>query len=1084
MNLLHAIWSRSGPEDGEPALLLWGEDPARAGDGPRASVSRAARSHPFVIPPREVRTLLGKVSDGLLYECAEPGEAEMLWPTLLGRPLPSAATGKRARQRARLHPWKIAGLFVPPGDVLPFLVGLPREAPGHLTYGTTIRYWVEAASFCLGLLARQRIIPTVAWQGGLSGRRQSALWRPVLTDEEDRLALEILIAALPPVCRAEIDRASTGTRLRLGHAGFTVRSFISTVLDASLRRLLAEEGFPENGSKRSMASRLPGGPLGTWLKGLGWIDGRLEGEPRALEDFAREVQRWNETLAEPAPGAYRTAFRLLPPQSQGEKAPDRGDGPPPGGDPPEEAGRADADLRWTLEFCLQDRHDLSLTLPAERIWADASQGIVWQGRVLERPQDRFLEDLGRASLIFPPLERALETALPTSCELALDEAYGFLSQAGPLLEESGFGVLAPAWWSDQQSQPKLRLRLRPASGLDGPVPQAGTEASGTAVGGSEMGTGAIIDYNWEVALGQTVLTASEFHRLVALRRPLVQVEGRWFEIKPEQSATISRLLSSKEEDRGITLAEAIHWGIGGMDPNLDLPPTEVEAEGWVGRFLERIRDHEAPQPVTMGPEFHGVLRPYQERGVSWLEFMRQCGLGACLADDMGLGKTVQLIALLLHERREGEGRPAGPTLVLCPMSVVGNWQREIERFAPSIRTMVHHGLRRLRDSSFAAQATAHDVVISTYALAHRDRLQLRRVEWERLVLDETQNIKNPSTLQSRAVRLLKARTRVALTGTPIENRLAELWSILDVLNPGYLGNRTEFRRTFAVPIERYRDPRRRVRLRTLVQPFILRRLKTDPQVIRDLPEKLEMQVFCNLTREQATLYQSVVNEMMAAIERSRGMARRGLILATLTRLKQICNHPVHYLQDGSSIEGRSGKVARLEEMCEEVLSVGDRALVFTQFTAMGRILQGRLADRLRADVIFLHGGIPKAARDRLVERFQEEDGPPIFLLSLRAGGTGINLTAANHVFHFDRWWNPAVEDQATDRAFRIGQTRNVQVHKFVCVGTLEERIDRMILEKRELASSIVGAGEQWLTELDTAQLRELFALSHDAVSED
>jgi SNF2 family DNA or RNA helicase len=418
------------------------------------------------------------------------------------------------------------------------------------------------------------------------------------------------------------------------------------------------------------------------------------------------------------------------------------------------------------------------------------------------------------------------------------------------------------------------------------------------------------------------------------------------------------------------------------------------------------------------------------------------------------------------------------------MSVVGNWQREIERFAPSLHTMVHHGLHRRRDHTFAEEAADNDTVVTTYALAHRDRAQLRTVAWERIVLDEAQNLKNPVTLQARAVRSLRANTRVALTGTPLENRLSELWSILDTLNPGYLGTRAEFRRRYSIPIERNRDPNRREGLRRLVQPFLLRRLKTDPDVIRDLPEKLEMVVYCNLTREQAALYQAVLDEMLGAVERSSGIARRGLILAVLTRLKQVCNHPSHYLRDGGPIEGRSGKTARLAEMMEEVLAVGERALIFTQFTEMGHILRAFLAERLRTEVMFLHGGTPKMERDRMVERFSAPDGPRVFLLSLRAGGTGLNLTPATHVFHFDRWWNPAVEDQATDRAFRIGQTRRVQVHKYVCVGTLEERIDKMIRDKRELANLVVGAGEDWLTELDTGQLRDVLRLSRDAVSED
>jgi SNF2 family DNA or RNA helicase len=375
-------------------------------------------------------------------------------------------------------------------------------------------------------------------------------------------------------------------------------------------------------------------------------------------------------------------------------------------------------------------------------------------------------------------------------------------------------------------------------------------------------------------------------------------------------------------------------------------------------------------------------------------------------------------------------------------------------------------------------------VISSYALVHRDREALASVAWDGVVLDEAQNVKNPDTLQARAVRALKATYRFALTGTPIENRLSELWSIVEFLNPGYLGSRNGFRQRFVTPIERWQDPERAAQLRRLVRPLVLRRLKTDRTIIDDLPEKLEMKVFCTLTPEQATLYQAVVADMLRQIEASEGIQRRGLVLATLTRLKQVCNHPAHFLADGSALAGRSGKLERLQEMLDEVLAEGDRALVFTQFAELGGRLQEHLQSHFGHEVLFLHGGVAAERRDALVRRFQEDSlGPRIFILSLRAGGIGLNLTNANHVFHFDRWWNPAVEDQATDRAFRIGQRRNVQVHKFVCAGTLEEKIDALIESKKALAEQVVGAGEAWLTELSTAELRDLVTLQASAVVE-
>ncbi len=453
---------------------------------------------------------------------------------------------------------------------------------------------------------------------------------------------------------------------------------------------------------------------------------------------------------------------------------------------------------------------------------------------------------------------------------------------------------------------------------------------------------------------------------------------------------------------------------------------------------------------------------------------------------MGLGKTIQAITLLLHEK-ETLGKLPAPSLLVCPTSVVTNWEREIQRFAPSLTAFVHQGAGRLRGEQFLQAAHSTDIVLTSYALARLDAEILKSVDWLGVILDEAQNIKNSSTKQTQAVRQFRANFRLALTGTPVENRLSELWSIMHFLNPGYLGPRQQFRREFALPIERYHDEDAANRLKRLTNPLILRRVKTDPRVIQDLPEKVETKDYCFLTEEQATLYQAVVQEALNAIEEKEGIERRGQVLSMLMQLKQICNHPVQYLHQGgqesspigssSMLEARSGKLDRLVEILEEILDEGERALIFTQFAEMGQLLVDYLPSATSAAAQFLHGGTPVKARDYMVKRFQEDEhAPPIFILSLKAGGTGLNLTRASHVIHFDRWWNPAVEDQATDRAFRIGQKRNVQVHKFVTTGTLEEMIDDMIESKKGLAQAVIGSGEEWLTELSTQELRELVAL--------
>lgn len=451
-----------------------------------------------------------------------------------------------------------------------------------------------------------------------------------------------------------------------------------------------------------------------------------------------------------------------------------------------------------------------------------------------------------------------------------------------------------------------------------------------------------------------------------------------------------------------------------------------------------------------------------------------------VANNILCHNTIQFIAFLLHLKEQETLEK--PTLLVCPTSVLGNWEREVKKFAPTLKVLQYHGDKRAKGKAFLEVANKHDIVITSYSLIQRDVKSFQSVSWQVVVLDEAQNVKNPEAKQSQAVRQIESTFRIALTGTPVENRLQELWSILDFLNPGYLGNRQFFQRRFAIPIEKYGDAASLNQLRSLVQPFILRRLKSDREIIQDLPEKQEMTVFCGMTTEQAALYQKVVEESLAEIEEAEGLQRRGMILALLIKLKQICNHPSHYLKQDTLEQHHSGKLQRLEEMLETAISEGDRALIFTQFAEWGKLLKPYLEKQIGRETLFLYGSTQKKQREEMVDRFQHDpQGPPIMILSLKAGGVGLNLTRANHVFHFDRWWNPAVENQATDRVFRIGQTRNVQVHKFVCTGTLEEKIHDMIESKKQLAEQVVGAGENWLTELDTDQLRNLLILDRSAV---
>ncbi|NKY29400.1 DEAD/DEAH box helicase [Nocardia gamkensis] len=720
-------------------------------------------------------------------------------------------------------------------------------------------------------------------------------------------------------------------------------------------------------------------------------------------------------------------------------------------EPDGELGLADESVAlWRLEVCLRLTGEAPRTIPLHE-----------DPNLVRIAGDK----LGAAKRAYPRLRdlpsdpRSMDLLLPT--EVVLD----LVAHGANALHAAGVRLLLPRAWS--VAEPSMRLRV------DSAVPAAQ----------STVGLRGLVSYRWELALGDMVLTRAEMERLVRGKSDLVQLRGQWVQADHKALAAAARYVAAHADDSPVTFADML--GEIAVSRVPQVPITEVTASGWVEDLLDRTREPEALAPPV---GLKAQLRPYQERGLAWLATMSRMGCGAILADDMGLGKTVQVLALLVHERETAsEPQRPGPTLLVCPMSVVGNWQREAERFAPDLRVWVHHGAGRRAGADLDETVAAADLVVTTYALLARDAEELARQDWDRVVLDEAQHIKNAGTRQARAARSLPARHRLALTGTPVENRLEELRSIMDFAMPKVLGSAQSFRARFAVPIERERDQNAISRLRWLTQPFVLRRVKTDPTVISDLPEKLEMTVRANLTVEQAALYQAVVDDMLAKLEDAKGMARKGAVLGALTRLKQVCNHPAHFLGDGSGVlhrgAHRSGKLALVEDVVDAVLAEGEKALLFTQFREFGELVAPYLAERFGTAIPFLHGGVPKKKRDAMVTGFQTPDGPPLMLLSLKAGGTGLNLTAANHVVHLDRWWNPAVENQATDRAFRIGQRRNVQVRKLVCVDTIEERIDEMINGKRQLADLAVGAGENWITELSTDELRDLFTLGASAVGE-
>ncbi len=710
-----------------------------------------------------------------------------------------------------------------------------------------------------------------------------------------------------------------------------------------------------------------------------------------------------------------------------------------------------------------------------------------QGKLRYQPLRQALQEYAdardRQTLIrlLSPVQRAAESS-PMVGELVdsgdiyhplawtPEDAYRFLREV-PIYEDSGLVVRLPDWWR-RRSRPQVGVRI------------GNTEQK-------RFGKDALLDFRVQVAIGDEPLSEQELEELLAAESGLAFIKGRWVEVDRE-------LLSEALDHWKNVEAEAMQGGLGfaeGMRLLAGAPAdlghsgakeetrewSLVQPGEWLKTLLEQLRSPASIDATRPGEELKASLRPYQEQGVNWLWLLSRLGLGACLADDMGLGKTIQVIALLLlikrHQPADGNTQPS---LLVLPASLLANWAAELERFAPSLRPRFIHS-SRLSAQDLDTLAEEHeqqlsgcDLVLTTYGtLMRREWMQER--EWRLLVLDEAQAIKNPATRQTKAVKQLKAHARIALTGTPVENSLSDLWSLFDFLNPGLLGTASRFKGFVKSLAERRHD--QYAPLRQLTRPYILRRLKTDRSIIADLPEKSEVDAWCGLSRTQAVQYQRAVNELEESLLTLDGMQRRGLVLSYLQRFKQICNHPSQLLGDGRYEPGKSGKFQRLAELCEEIASRQEKLLLFTQFREITEPLAAFLGQQFGRSGLILHGGTPVKQRQQLVDAFQSEQGPPFFVLSLKAGGTGLTLTQASHVIHFDRWWNPAVENQATDRAYRIGQKKNVLVHKFICQGTVEEKIDALIRDKTSLADDLLqGGGEIPLTEMDNEALLSLVSL--------
>ncbi|GAB3466910.1 DEAD/DEAH box helicase [Kineococcus endophyticus] len=1020
MLVVHGLWTR------EQRLALWVEAPRRR-PGPARPADLAA---------------LPRTWDALISALASPvtGTLPVSLPcTPSGRP--AASTG-RPRTDLRLLPVDLDVVELTGERAVTLLLELSAPAGDGVRLSDGLAWLVHVAAGARRAVDAGHVVPDLAPAGD---RGFTARWVPAPDRAVGRWRTAVA-QACPPVLRAE--RSHRGPAHGPPQALDLLDDLCGVVVDVLVAARTAHvvpHDLPDGASARAWIGALR---TGEPLRGEGWA---------ALSRRVREWQRSGEDAG------YDVLLRVVEPEPWEDVPAHLADGHLDGDDSPEAP-----DQSWRLQVRLRPLDDPSLVLTLEEARTETRAGGSAAG---EDPLLVLLTGAARAGAAHPPLKRLLsgraDAAAQDGVDLTIEELLDLVEQGGPRLTAAGVALQLPRHWTKKA----LTFSLSASASQPG------------AITDPQVRKDDLLDFRWQAALGDSPVTEAELLALAASKSSLVRFRGEWVQVDPEALARSARFLRTRGNGKASLLDVLATVGTG---KDLPGPVTSVDARGVLGDVLSGQAAERLPE-LPDPPGLHAVLRPYQRRGLTWLATMSRLGLGAVLADDMGLGKTLQLLALLAHER----GDEPGPTLLVCPMSVVGNWAAEAAKFAPDLRVHVHHGTGRPRGAEFTALVAQRDLVVTTYGLLVRDVADLAAADWHRVALDEAQYVKNAATRQARAVRAVGSRHRVALTGTPVENRLEDLRAVLDATNPGLLGSAATFRDRFAVPIEKLGHAEPAERLALVTRPFVLRRVKTDPAVAGDLPEKIEMTVRANLTPEQAALYRRAVDDLTERLQDKDsdpgGLSRRGLILAALTRLKQICNHPAHYLGDSSGVlhrgRHRSGKLQLLDDIVTSARSEGEKVLCFTQFAEFGHLLGPHLAGLTGEPVPFLHGGVSRRGRDAMVAEFAEADGPGVMLLSLKAGGTGLNLVAANHVVHVDRWWNPAVEDQATDRAFRIGQRRQVQVRKLVSVGTVEERVDAVISRKRDLADRVVGSGEGWITDLDTDALRELLRLGDDAVGE-
>ncbi|KGG13344.1 Helicase [Prochlorococcus sp. MIT 0601] len=1043
-------------------MLLWGDTWRVAKP---STISTQPLKHPFSLSKEELRSfLLGKnllpeictdiqtclTLPSKALQSSSKKEAKSSTTVESGKSLQSEWTGLPLQAEEPLPknfewwPWQVHGLMLMPKEAASWLAKLPLSDTNS-DFGEELLWWSHLERWSLSLISQGLWLPQIQLEKS-ENLPARARWVPLLNNEKERKRLEEFASRLPLVatCSHIIDeprhiKNNAKNDLRPIHLDvlassrpssnrLQVANLLEELIDAQLR-----ENFQPNSESLDPL-------LKAWQEALGSEQGFLDLMTNDSERLAKASKNWKEGLSGNLKAA-RLCLELFAPIEKEEL--------------------------WELKFGLQAEIDPSLKVSAESAWK-TSGNMLQLGEVpIENPGEILLEGLGRALSIFHPIERGLESAAPEKMQLTPAEAFVLIRTAAKQLRDVGIGVILP---------PSLAEGLGSRLGL-----AIEAELSNNS---QRLCLGETLKWNWELMIGGVTLTLQELERLSKKKSPLVNHKGSWIELRPNDLKNAAKFSS---HNPNLSLDEALRLTSTQGNTFFKLPVHRFDAGPQLQKVLEQYHQHKAPEPLGTPEGFIGQLRPYQERGLGWLAFLHRFEQGSCLADDMGLGKTIQLLAFFQHLKNNKELKKA--ILLIAPTSVLINWKREALLFTPKLSVREHYGSKRPSTLEALKESLQKiDVLITSYGLLHRDQAILKGYDWQGIVIDEAQAIKNPNSKQSQITREIvkTGKTvpfRIALTGTPVENRISELWALMNFLNPLVLGEEEFFNQRYKMPIERYGDVSSLKDLKARVSPFILRRLKNDKSIISDLPEKVELNEWVSLSNEQKNLYQKTVEKAMDEIASSPLGQRQGKTLGLLIHLKQICNHPALALKESSISKDfgvRSSKLQRLEEILEEIFEAGDRALLFTQFAQWGHMLKEYLETKMVNDIPFLHGGTRKSDRQKMIDRFQEDPrGPKLFLLSLKAGGMGINLTRANHVLHIDRWWNPAVENQATDRAYRIGQNNRVMVHKFISTGSIEEKINKMIQDKSKLAQEIIGSGEEWLGKLNVQELKDLVSLDDD-----